>query len=94
MDGFLPLYLALHLIDWGQTMNIQQDPVHYREINPLIGAHPSRGDVNRYFIGSTIFVYTADKYVFKKNKVFRFIVISLAVAAVVRNKTIGLKVRF
>ena len=94
MDGFLPLYLALHLIDWGQTMNIHQDPVHYRELNPLIGTHPSRGDVNRYFIGSTVFVYTMDKYILKENKTFRFIAISLAAAAVVRNQTIGLKVRF
>ena len=44
---------ALSVIDWGQTLDIVDRPEYY-EINPIIGKHPSRADVNRYFACSVI----------------------------------------
>lgn len=42
-------YLVLHTVDWGQTLYIADNPGEFRERNPVLGSHPSRGDVNRYF---------------------------------------------
>lgn len=42
-------YLALHVVDWGQTLEIADNPGQYHEHNPVLGSHPSRGEVNRWF---------------------------------------------
>jgi hypothetical protein len=42
-------YLALHVADWGQTLDIADHPDKWHENNPALGSHPSRGEVNRYF---------------------------------------------
>lgn len=41
-------------LDWAQTRYIAQHPQTYYETNPLLGRHPTVGDVNRYFVGSFI----------------------------------------
>lgn len=49
------LWLLMNLsiaADWGQTRYIAKHPDQYHEMNPILGDHPSTGDVNRYFIGS------------------------------------------
>jgi len=45
-------YLALHVADWGQTRRIAKSPDTLHELNPLLGKHPTLGDVNRYFIAT------------------------------------------
>src|SRR3990167_90446 len=42
-------YLLLHGLDWGQTKSIARNPNKYYETNPILGKHPSAGDVDRYF---------------------------------------------
>ena len=44
-------YLMAHGADWSQTQYIQGHP-KYRELNPILGAHPSRGRVNNYFLAA------------------------------------------
>jgi hypothetical protein len=46
--------LALHTIDWGQTLHISDNPNEFRETNFLLGEHPSRGNVTEYFIATGI----------------------------------------
>ena len=41
--------LTLNVIDWGQTLDIAGNPDEYYETNPILGEHPSRAEVNRYF---------------------------------------------
>lgn len=41
---------VLHAIDWGQTRDIARQPDSYHERNPILGPHPTLGDVNRHFI--------------------------------------------
>ena len=41
-------YTALHVMDWSQTLDIEQDP-RYFERNSILGRDPSRGRVNTYF---------------------------------------------
>jgi len=52
--GLQALSTSLQIIDWGQTLDIAEKPDRYREINPLIGEHPSRGRVNTYFAVSVL----------------------------------------
>lgn len=40
---------GLHVADWMQTRYIAAHPDRFYEINPLIGKHPSDGQVNTYF---------------------------------------------
>jgi hypothetical protein len=40
---------ALIGVDWGQSRYIAEHPDDYREVNPILGAHPSTGKVNTYF---------------------------------------------
>lgn len=42
-------YLALHAVDWGQTLYISSHPLEHWENNRILGDTPSRGEVNRYF---------------------------------------------
>ena len=60
-------FLALEIVDWGQTHYIADHPEEYTESNPILGNHPSRREVNAWFIGSTvvcgtIFFFLPDKY--------------------------------
>ena len=43
---------ATTLVDWGQTLTIADNPYALREQNPMLGPHPTRGDVNRHFLAS------------------------------------------
>ncbi|MBW2178751.1 MAG: hypothetical protein JRG81_00015 [Deltaproteobacteria bacterium] len=51
MQGVLS---SLNIVDWGQTLDIADRPDEYREINPILGDHPDRGDVNIYFASTMI----------------------------------------
>jgi len=44
----------LQVIDWGQTLDVSENPDKYREINPVLGDHPDRGRVNIYFACSIL----------------------------------------
>ena len=39
-------YVALTVVDWGQTRNIVNSKGEYSEINPILGRHPSMGKVD------------------------------------------------
>lgn len=41
-------YTVLHILDWGQTLAIEDDPDYY-ERNSILGRDPSRGRINTYF---------------------------------------------
>ena len=66
-------YLALHIADWAQTLEIAErcggvffengqwhKPLH--EINPILGRCPSKGKVNTYFLLTGIGHVFATKY--------------------------------
>lgn len=45
--------LVLKTVDYFQTQEVARDPDRW-EVNPVMGKHPSRGKVNRYFAVSAI----------------------------------------
>lgn len=40
---------AITVVDWGQTNHIAGHPDRYLELNPILGAHPSKTAVRNYF---------------------------------------------
>jgi hypothetical protein len=42
--------LVLLWADWTQTQTIARNPGTWRELNPILGAHPSPAAVSLYFI--------------------------------------------
>ena len=40
---------ALTVADWAQTRNIARHPERWHETNPMLGRHPSVGDVDKHF---------------------------------------------
>ena len=86
---------TIHIIDWGQTLDIARNPDSYHEFNLILGRHPSVGRVNTYMVLSsvghvTISVLLPDKV----RKYWQWITIGTLGACVVNNFSIGLKVRF
>lgn len=46
--------VVLTVADWGQTLTIARNPTKYRELNPLLGEHPTVAEVNQHFIRGMI----------------------------------------
>lgn len=88
-------YLVLHVIDWGQTRNISRRPDAYRELNPILGSHPSIERVNTYF-ALTAIAHTAISYALPADwrRGWQMVSIGMEATAVSNNYKIGLKIDF
>jgi len=51
----------LQIIDWRQTLKISANPEQFRELNSIMGEHPSRSKVNLY-MGASLLIKTALTY--------------------------------
>ena len=47
-------YIALHTVDYLQTRQIAKHPDKWHERNPVLGRHPSVGEVGTFFLGTAI----------------------------------------
>ena len=94
MDAFTAAYLALHLVDWGQTLDIAKHPEAHYEYNPILGKHPSVRKVNTYMTLSAVAVLSLDKWVFKENSYFRGAILIGLSGVDYRNYTVGLRMDF
>jgi len=47
-------FVALASADWRQTRTIADNPDRWYECNPVIGKHPTKSQVNRYFAATII----------------------------------------
>ena len=95
---------AIHIVDWGQTLDIADNPDRYHEINPIIGRHPSRGRVNMY-MGASALLHPLVTYMlpeeaeilgfeFNPRWVWLGGTIATSGACVINNQSIGLKMAF
>lgn len=91
----LAVFYTTHLIDWGQTLHIVKNPESYHERNAFLGEHPSKREVNRYFlaIGAAHFVI-ADALPSKYRAAFQYLTIGYNTSTIVRNYDLGLKINF
>jgi len=86
---------GLHLVDWGQTLNIAKEPTLYHEINPLMGKHPSVGKVNTYMCLSALTHLGVSALLPKEYRIYwQWISIGVTSGLIIHNYNIGLKVRF
>lgn len=89
------VYTALHLADYAQTHYIARHPDAFRENNPLLGAHPSVGQVNTYFAITLAGHYIiADQLSPKWRARWQYAWIAAEALQVVRNRSIGVGFNF
>lgn len=86
---------VLHVIDWGQTLEIARYPYRYSEYNPILGKHPSVGKVNLY-MGAWVILHPVISYLLPKDyrKVWQYISIGVSAGCVGKNFSAGIGVRF
>lgn len=92
---FLLLMNGLQVIDYGQTLNIARNPEAFREVNPILGDHPSVSAVTRYTMASmaiknVVFFSLPEKYRYY----WAGAQIGISASLVAHNTSIGLKVDF
>ena len=93
--GLEVAWQVAHAIDWGQTRYIAKHPQDFRELNPILGDHPSVGRVNTYFIATGLAHYGISQWLSPSNRRgWQTITIIFAVATVSRNHQIGVKIDF
>lgn len=88
-------WVTLHVVDWGQTLDIARQPERFHERNPFLGKHPSVGEVNAYasvwlLLHPTISFVLPPPY----RDVWQYVSIGVTGSAVVMNFAVGLRVRF
>lgn len=93
--AFEAAYLSLHVLDWGQTLNIVAERHFYNEQNPVLGRHPSRDQVNTYFaLTALAHVAIANWLDTPARTYFQLITIGLEAAVAGNNYRIGLRTAF
>ena len=88
-------FAALVVVDWGQTLNIADHPTKHKEYNPILGRHPSRGDVNLY-MPLAIIVHGTVSYLLpqKYRKWWQYITIGTEAVTISHNFSLGIGVTF
>jgi hypothetical protein len=89
-------YIALHVIDWGQTRDIAKNPDEYHEAyNPLLGNHPSKDKVDLWFLTTTVTHILITNYLPSECRpYFQGVTIGIAGSLVLINFSVGLKIAF
>lgn len=86
---------ALLVADWGQTRYIAKNPDRFHEKNPLLGKHPSVGEVDGYFVTAIIGNYLLADVIGPTNrKWYLGGVTAMETVVVIRNRGIGIKISF
>jgi hypothetical protein len=47
-------FITVSAIDWRQTQRIANSPEKWRELNPVLGEHPTQKRVNVYFFSAIV----------------------------------------
>jgi len=84
-------WTAMHVIDWSQTRKIAKEPYRYYELNPILGKHPSVGEVDLYMGASTLVNFAVARVLPKPyRRYFQMLSIGVTGACVTMNFNIGL----
>ena len=89
------IYLTLHVVDWGQSLDIAKNPQLYTEGNHILGEHPSVKRVNAYF-ATTALLHAGIVHVLpsRYRPAFQYFWIGVEAGVVALNYKAGLKVNF
>jgi len=86
-------YMVTHIIDWGQTLEIAENP-NFTEVNPILGSNPNRGDVNRYFLLTGIGHYLMSSYLDEWRETWQKTTFFIQFSVVANNAMLGVKITF
>ena len=87
-------YTALHIADWGQTLDIENHPTAY-ETNPFLGKNPSRGEINTYFASTLALHWLIARVLPQKwRSQFQLGTIALEFNVVSDNHSAGIRLNF
>lgn len=87
---------AMILADWSTTRDLtRRYDEGYRELNPILGSHPSIGRVNVHFVSALIGHYFLTDWLDGDNRTFYLQLITVSEGAITaRNLGLGLRLRF
>ena len=87
--------VIVQTIDWGQSYNIVNNPDRYYETNKLLGPHPSKKEVDKFFITSIV-GHAVISYVLPKDyrQAWQLITLGMHIENAGKNYAIGLRVDF
>lgn len=93
--GLAATMSTLLIIDWGQTINISRDPANHKELNPLLGSHPSEKDVHLY-MGTALLGVLAISHILpsRYRSLFMLSVIAVELPTIYNNYKLGLRMQF
>lgn len=82
-------------VDWAQTRYAARNPTRFNERNPIMGRHPSTGEVDKYFALSSLLTIGMT-YILPRTERRLFLggVLVVETGAVANNYRIGVKVDF
>lgn len=86
-DSLTPWTVALEVMDWAQTLQIEKHP-ELAEGNTILGRNPTRATVNLYFVSKVGLTMYLD------NRYFNAAQIALSATAIYGNYQLGLKIQF
>lgn len=83
------------ILDWGQTRDIAKNPNKWSEANPILGNHPTTGEVDLYFVGALIAeVGVAHILPSKYRKGFLVGVTLVETICIIHNHGAGIRINF
>jgi hypothetical protein len=88
-------FFSVGALDWSQTRQIAMEPDLHSENNQILGAHPTTGQVNRYF-AAVLVAHFSIAYLLPEGirEPFQYFTIGLEAAAVTGNYMIGINGKF
>jgi hypothetical protein len=87
-------YTALHIADWGQTLDIANHP-NTIETNPILGNNPTRGEINAYFASTLALHWLIARVLPQKwRSQFQLGTIALEFDVISENHSAGIRLNF
>ena len=105
MDTLLEVsWQIVHAMDWGQTLEIARHPQQWYERNPVLGRHPSVGQVHAYMsawavlhpVVSVLLPTQAELLgmTLHPRQLWQMVTLTVSTTAVVSNVHLGVHVKF
>jgi len=89
------VYLAVDTVDWLQTRTIAKNPNKYYEKNPILGDHPSVGQVNNYSLCMMLAHVAAVTVIPSEYRApFQYVSIAVVSNSVYKNYKLGITINF
>lgn len=87
-------WLVLHTVDYSQTRYAMDRPDEFKELNPLLGDHPSKGRLNTFALLGAILHPVGTHYLEEYRAVWQNITLGMKVVVIGNNFYVGAKIRF